>query len=44
MFVSYSNDILINIRLVEVGMFFEMENISKEEWIDVIFIYVMDVW
>lgn len=44
MFVSYSNDILINIRLVEVGTFFEMENISKEEWIDVIFIYVMDVW
>lgn len=44
MFVSYSNDTLINVRLAEVGTFSEMENTSKEDWIDVILIYVMDAW
>lgn len=39
MFANYDSDGLIKIRLVGVGTVFEMENTSKGDWIDVIFIW-----
>lgn len=38
MFVNYDSNVLIKIRLEGVSTVFEMENTSKEDWIDVIFI------
>lgn len=42
MFVIYGSDVFFKIRLAGMGISCEMENSSKEDQIDVIFIYVVN--